>query len=93
MGTGTPTQRCQSFRRSRRGILAEGVYLGSDRSGKDCIDRRPREIEFGEDMVGDIVDIAKIEGYLARRVDGGLERSSRNRYPCALRVILGKAQD
>ena len=50
------------------------------------------EREFGEDMVGDI-DRAKIEGYLARRVDGGLKISSRNRYLCALKVILGKAQD
>ena len=50
------------------------------------------EREFGEDVVG-YIDRAKIEGYLARRIDGGLKISSRNRYLCALKVILGKAQD
>ncbi len=48
--------------------------------------------EFGDDLVGNI-DRAKIEGYLARRMDEGLKISSRNRYLCALRVILGKAKD
>ena len=48
--------------------------------------------EFGDDVVGDI-DRSKIDGYLARRIDEGLKISSRNRYLCALRVILGKAQD
>ena len=48
--------------------------------------------EFGEDVVGDI-DRSRIEGCLARRTDEGLRISSRNRYLCALRVILDKAQD
>ena len=48
--------------------------------------------EFGEEVVGD-VDSARIEGYLARRVDDGLTVSSRNRYLSTLRVILNKAVD
>ena len=48
--------------------------------------------EFGDQPVTQI-DRNAIEGYLARRRDEGLSKASRNRYLCALKVILGKAEE
>lgn len=46
--------------------------------------------EFGDLPVSKL-DRATIEGYLARRRDEGLARSSSNRYLCVLKVALAKA--
>ena len=48
--------------------------------------------EFGAISVSK-VDKKQIEGFLARKRDEGLSVASRNRYLCALKVILAKAED